>query len=417
MVVYMKHLLRIISYCFGFLIFIITFLFLKVSGSFVDITSTELFFKPYLIDNINQYNIKIDHINLYIDKSEHKLITNIKIDFFNKFDQGNHQLYSKVEIPIKLYLKSKSKYQFNILLNELNTNVISTQNSNYNIIVNGIISSNLFSISGGGTKLPIDLVKGLWPKSIGNGARKWVNKNLSNGKIKNLKFNVNIPLVSYKIKNNLSKENLNLKFDFEEMKISFLNDMSSIHDASGEAFLDGEKFYSNLFKGKVKGIDHNEINLTNSYFIAHQFQKKHGPGEVNINADSNLRDLLLFLFQHPKDLKRFFPFDIDSISAFSNTNTNFKFPLKSKITFEEIEISSNSKLKNTIIKDIYSKDITSDNLSVSVSNKEINILGNIVLENQNLNLKWNQKFNNNKDSAFVSFDGSINDKILNYYSI
>ena len=209
-----------------------------------------------------------------------------------------------------------------------------------------------FSISGGGTKLPIDLVKGLWPKSIGNGARKWVNKNLSNGKIKNLKFNVNIPLVSYKIKNNLSKENLNLNFDFEEMKISFLNDMSSIHDASGEAFLDGEKFYSNLFKGKVKGIDHNEINLTNSYFIAHQFQKKHGPGEVNINADSNLRDLLLFLFQHPKDLKRFFPFDINSISAFSNTNTNFKFPLKSKITFEEIEISSNSKLKNIIIKDI-----------------------------------------------------------------
>ena len=142
----MKHLLRIISYCFGFLIFIITFLFLKVSGSFVDITSTELFFKPYLIDNINQYNIKIDHINLYIDKSEHKLITNIKIDFFNKFDQGNHQLYSKVEIPIKLALKSKSKYQFNILLNELNTNVISTQNINYNIIVNGIISSNLFKI-------------------------------------------------------------------------------------------------------------------------------------------------------------------------------------------------------------------------------------------------------------------------------
>ena len=415
MVVYMKLLLKTISYCFGFLIFTITFLFLKVSGSFIDITSTELFFKPYLLDNVNQYNIKIHHINLYIDKSEHKLITNIKIDFLNKFDRGNHRLSSKVTIPIKLYLKSKSKYQFNILLNELNTNDIKTKNSNYNIIANGIISSNLFLISGGGTQLPIDLVKSLWPKSVGNGARKWVNKNLSNGKIENLKFNANIPLISYKIRNKLSKESLNLKFNFEEMKISFLKDMSSIHDASGEAFLDGEKFHSNLFKGKVKGIDHNEINLTNSHFIAHEFQKKHGPGEVDINADSNLRDLLLFLFQHPKDLKIFFPFDINSISAFSNTNTNFKFPLKSKITFEEIEISSNSKLKNIIVKDIYSKDITSDNLSVSVSNKEINILGNIIFENQNLNLKWNQKFNNNKDSAHVSFDGPINDKILNNF--
>ena len=155
------------------------------------------------------------------------------------------------------------------------------------------------------------------------------------------------------------------------MKISFLKDMSSIYDASGEAFLDGEGFKANLFKGKIKGADHQEINLINSYFIAQQYQIKHGPGQVNINADGQLRDLLLFLFQHPKDLKRFFPFEIEKMSALTKSNVSFKFPLKSKISFEEIEIFSNSMMKDFSLIGLLSKDFTSKALNVSVSNNAV----------------------------------------------
>ena len=80
----MKYFLKIISYFFGLLIFTISFFLLQVSSSFIDITSSEVFFKPYLIRNANQYNINIYKIQLYIDKSQHKLISNIKIDFINK---------------------------------------------------------------------------------------------------------------------------------------------------------------------------------------------------------------------------------------------------------------------------------------------------------------------------------------------
>ena len=230
-------------------------------------------------------------------------------------------------------------------------------------------------------------------------------------------FNINIPLNEYKIRNQLSKENLNLKFNYEKMKISFLKDMSSIYDASGEAFLDGEGFRANLFKGKIKGVDHQEINLINSYFIAQQYQIKHGPGQVNINADGQLKDLLLFLFQHPKDLKRFFPFEIEKISALTKSNVSFKFPLKSKISFEEIKIFSNSMMNDFRLTGLLSKDFTSKSLNVSVSNKGINILGDIFVDNQKLKLNWKQDFTNDENSGIVTFEGFLNDSFLNSFYI
>ena len=412
----MKYLLKIINYLLGLIIFTIGFFFLKISSSFIDISSTEVFFKPYLINNASQYNINIHKIQLYLDGSENKLITNIKIDFSNKIIQSKHRFNSKIDIPIKSILNFHSKYEFTFLLSELNSNK-DNPNISYNINAKGSIEPFIFSLEGNGSKLPIDLVKSLWPKNIATGARLWVSRNLSNGNIKDLLFNINIPLDSYKVKNKISRDNLDLKFNFEKMKISFLKDMSSIYNASGEAFLNGEAFKANLFKGKIKGVDHQEINLINSTFIAHQYQIKHGPGEVNINADGRLSDLLLFLFQHPKDLKRFFPFEINKVSALASSNVSFKFPLKSKINFEEIEISSNSVIRNFSITSLFSKDFTGDSLDVSVSNKGIDILGDIFVDNQKLKLNWEQKFTNDKDSSFVSFKGFLDDSFLNNFSI
>ena len=412
----MRHFLKIINYFLGLVIFTIGFFFLKISSSFVDISSTEVFFKSYLTNNTYQYSVDINKIQLYLDRSQNKLITNIKIDFSNKLDQSKHHFYSKVDIPIQSILNFQSKYEFIFLLNELSTNK-DNPNSSYSINAKGSIEPHIFLLDGKGSKLPIDLVKSLWPKNVGNGARLWVDRNLSNGNIKDLLFNINIPLDAYKIRNQLSKDNLNLKFNYENMKISFLKDMSSIYDASGEAFLDGERFKANLFKGKIKGVDHQEINLINSYFIAQQYQIKHGPGQVNINADGQLRDLLLFLFQHPKDLKRFFPFEIEKMSALTKSNVSFKFPLKSKISFEEIEIFSNSMMKDFSLIGLLSKDFTSKALNVSVSNNGINILGDIFVDNQKLKLNWKQEFSNDENSAIVSFEGFLNDSFLNSFYI
>ena len=80
------------------------------------------------------------------------------------------------------------------------------------------------------------------------------------------------------------------------------------------------------------------------------------------------------------------------MSALTKSNVSFKFPLKSKISFEEIEIFSNSMMKDFSLIGLLSKDFTSKALNVSVSNNGINILGDIFVDNQKLKLNWKQDF-------------------------
>ena len=189
MVIYMKYFLKIISYFFGLLIFTIIFFLLQVSSSVIDITSSEVFFKPYLIKNADQYNINIHKIQLHIDKSQHKLITNIKIDFINKANDIDHHFSSTVYLPIRSFIKLKSQYHFSLLHNDSNVNNRNL-NSDYSFYTSGFISSEKVSLMGKGSELPIGLVKTLWPKNIAKGARLWVDRNLSKGKIKNLTFDI-----------------------------------------------------------------------------------------------------------------------------------------------------------------------------------------------------------------------------------
>ena len=65
----------------------------------------------------NSLSIKdINKIQLHLDRSQNKLITNIEIDFSNKLDQSKHHFYSKVDIPIQSIINFQSKYEFSYFI-------------------------------------------------------------------------------------------------------------------------------------------------------------------------------------------------------------------------------------------------------------------------------------------------------------
>ena len=407
-----QNIIKFISSIFSFLIFTTSFFLLQLSISFTNITPIEFLIKPFLVNKIDGYDNSFSEAVLYIDTDSKKTIAKIKIDLTNKVKSEQFQLSSEFETNLVDIINFDYNYSFSSSL--INKNIKFTKKNNLEIIrANGKINSKKLELFANGTQIPVSLVKSLWPENTARGAKNWVQKNLTNGIISNLSLTANIPLDSFKISKKLRKEHINLKFNFEEMTISFLKEMDSIYNSMGKAVLNGQSFEVYLEKGQVLGKNHKSIDIYDSKFIAKEILKRHGPAEILINAKGSLDDVMIFIFQHPRNFKRFVPVKLENISANSNLKVKFDFPLKSKIKFEEFIINSKTNLSDVIINDIFSRNFSSNLLSINLTNNGINIVGEINSNKQGLNLVWKQDFKKKNNSTSISLSGYIDEKMLN----
>ena len=409
-----QNIIKLSSSIFGLFIFVVSFFLLQLSVSFINIAPIEFLIKPLLISKINDYENSFSEAILYLDNDRKTINARIKIDLINNKDKKKYLLSSKAQTNFNDVIGFKNNYFFSSYL--INKNIQSTEKNDTIIIkTNGKINSSQLEINASGSSIPVSLVKSLWPANTANGAKNWVRKNLSNGVINNLSLRTDIQLDSFKISKKIDKKDINLKFNFNEMTVSFLKEMDSIYNSSGNAILDGQSFEVNLEKGQVLGKSHQSIDIFNSKFIAKEITKKHGPAEISINAKGSIDDIMIFIFQHPRNFKRFVPLKLENISANSEVKVQFNFPLKSKLKFEEFIINSKTNLTDVNINDIFSRDFNSNLLSIDLSNDGLDIVGKVNSSNQTLNLIWEQDFKKKDNSTLISLSGSINDKMINNF--
>ena len=409
-----QNIIKLFSSIFGFFIFIVSFFLLQLSFSFINIKPIEFIIKPLLMSKIDDYENNFLEAILYLDNDRRTINAKIKINLINYQDKKKYLLVSEAKTNLVNTISFKNNYTFSSYLTNNNDQPIKKYDS---IIVktNGKINSNKLEINASGSLIPVSLIKSLWPSNTANGAKNWVQKNLSNGLINDLSLKADIPLDSFKISKKLAKKDINLKFNFNDMTISFLKEMDSIYNSSGNAILDGESFEVNLEKGEVLGKKHQSIDIFNSKFIAKEITKKHGPAEILINAKGSINDVMIFIFQHPRNFKRFVPLKLEDISANSELKVQFNFPLKSKLKFEEFIINSKTNLTDVRVNNIFSRDFKSSLLTIDLTNNGLDIVGKINSSNQSLNLIWEQDFKKKTNSTLISLSGSISDKMFNNF--
>ena len=232
-----QNIIKLSSSIFGLFIFVVSFFLIQLSVSFINITPIEFLIKPLLISKIDDYENNFSEAILYLDNDRKTINAKIKIDLINNKYKKKYLLSSKAKTNLNDVISFKNNYSFSSYL--INKNIQSIEKYDSIIIkTNGNINSSQLEINASGSFIPVSLVKSLWPVNTANGAKNWVQKNLSNGVINDLSLKVDIPLDSFKISKKLDKKDINLKFNFNKMTVSFLKEMDSIYNSSGNAILD-----------------------------------------------------------------------------------------------------------------------------------------------------------------------------------
>ena len=343
-----KYLLSIISKIFSFSIFSFIFLLLFLQFGTLNLQFLDPIIKSNFAD---KYLTKIDFvnndINLKFDKNNNDFVFAVNSRLKNKPNVAEWSLLLDTEIRIKVLLSNleKNKVAFKLLSSkQKKDNRIS--HFNFYGSLNSLRNSDILEINGFAKDLPLSFIKALWPDNLGKGARAWTNRSLFKGIISDLEFNSKF--VFKKDGKLLFDPVINLDFDFNDIETYYLMGMPPITDTIGKGHLDFNEFNINLFDGRIDLKDGSRIYINNGRFNAFDIKKRHGPGQVIIDASSNLGDFFNLLSNH-NYISQLIKLDKNNLSGDSNLILQFDFPLKNSIRFSETKTNINLNVEEITI--------------------------------------------------------------------
>ncbi len=343
-----KYLLSTISQIFSFSIFSFIFLLLFLQFGTLNLQFLDPIIKLNFAD---KYLTKIDFvnndINLKFDKNNNDFVFTVNSSLKNKPNVAEWSLLLDAEITIKILLNNLEK---NLVAFKLSSNEQKKDNriSHFNFYgsLNSLRNSDILEINGFAKDLPLSFIKALWPDNLGKGARAWTNRSLFKGIISDLEFNSKF--VFKKDGKLLFDPVINLDFDFNDIEAHYLNNMPPITDTLGKGHLDFQIFTIDLFDGRIDLEEGSRIYINNGKFNAFDIKKRHGPGQIIIDASSNVGDFFDLLSNH-NYISKLIKLDRNNLSGESSLILQFDFPLKNSVKFSETKTNINLNVEEITI--------------------------------------------------------------------
>ena len=131
----------------------------------------------------------------------------------------------------------------------------------------------------------------LWPPSLADGARDWIDENVSAADLKNIQ-------VALRVRPESAPDAF-LSFDFDELTTRFIKKVPPISDATGHASLYDNRFAITTDSGHVVTAEGGRIDISGTSFIIPDVRLKRGPARVRLRTASTITAALSLLDEEP----------------------------------------------------------------------------------------------------------------------
>lgn len=336
----LKYLFLMISKVFSFAIFSVIFLLLFLQFETLNLQSLNPIIKTnYVEKHLKRTDFDINYINLKFDKNNNELIFTIDSALKNKINTTEWMLFIRSELKINVLINILEKKIFTFTVSSIEKKEDEAiSDFNFYGSLNSLKNTNMIEIKGSAKDLPLIFVKDLWPENLGKGARAWTNRSLFEGVISNLEFDS-----EFVLKKNgelLHEPVINLDFNFNDINTYYLKGMPPMTDTLGTGHLDFNKFRINLIDGRINLDDGTRIYINNGKFNAFDIKQRHGPGQILIDASSNVGDFFNLLSKHDY-ISKLVKLNRDNLFGESKLKLQFDFPLKNSVKFSETKTNIN----------------------------------------------------------------------------
>jgi hypothetical protein len=241
-------------------------------------------------------------------------------------------------------------------------------------------------IKGSLNDLPVNQLAMYWPSFMNEDSRRWALDNLTEGMIHQIRTEGIIQSDGETIR----ALSIDGDIDLSGASVQYLSSMPTIRETKAYIKFDKENF--NVF---ISGGHSENLKISQTSVLISGLDKYDQIANITVNIDGTLEDKLAYLNRKPLEYVSALGIDTKTIQGLAETELKLNFIVENKLTLDDIQISSQSRVIELEASNIiFGNDIKDGEIKVEVDKEGMDVFGRVKIGTIPLDLTWRENFNN-----------------------
>jgi AsmA-like C-terminal region/Protein of unknown function len=241
-------------------------------------------------------------------------------------------------------------------------------------------------LNGQFTNLSVADLKRLWPAGAADGARDWISLNVHEGAISGGKVAVNI-LPGAIVDNRIPEEMMNISFDVNGMRLTYLNGLPDMTKVAGTATLTGDTFRTEIASGNVGAV-----TLKNGAFVINELHKHGAIGTITGQIAGPTREMLLLIDKPRLGYPTRYGISPSQSGGTSLVDFKFSIPMLRGLKAEDVGIEVAAELKDVKLPINDQLRLTGGTFAINLDVKGMKAHGAVQVNGAPMGFTWAEDF-------------------------
>ena len=249
----------------------------------------------------------------------------------------------------------------------------------------------------------------IWPVKFADGARRWLGRSVTDGKVDTLSFKADFERQGEELVENV----MDMDFTVRDGTVKYISTMTPLTQASGVAKIANNSLNFALHGGRIGGL-----TVLPSQVEIPMLQPKGGDMIITMNAQGGASDMLNLLGQPPFELTDKYEIDPNDVKGQGEVKLTITRPLLEYFDQSRILYDVEGEFKNVSAPSkIGTYNLTEGEISLHVDNYGLQASGPAKIGPWKTNLEWKETFDEGLTPSQYHISGDMDHNTLDEFGV
>ncbi|MSP94948.1 MAG: DUF3971 domain-containing protein [Alphaproteobacteria bacterium] len=256
-----------------------------------------------------------------------------------------------------------------------------------------------------GTLNPIgvrDILK-YWPANKADGAYGWIYDNVPEGRSGTIQVELNTKPGDFDAET-LPDEAVRVSFPVEGLTAHYIQGMTPLTNARGDAVLTGDTFNATILSGSV-----GPLPVTNGSFVIDALHIHGAPGLIKAHTEGSVTDVLTLIDQQPLGYAKKFNIVPADAKGSAVVDLEVGLPMLRDLPMEQVRVGVEAKIAELSVPIDPKRRLEHAAVNFSVTTASLVSQGRGTISGAPVTFKWAEDFRSEGNSSRIDLTGRLND--------